>query len=88
MDCKAIVELLLTIGIVAFAGLTWLSTRRYARMTALSLLSQYIRGTMSNENAEVEGSIAALRIVREEFPAMYQKLRHRINENIRTRIEQ
>jgi hypothetical protein len=88
MDCKTIVELLLTLGIVVFAGLTWLSTRSYSRMAALGLFSQYIRGTMSNENAEVEGSIAALKIVREEFPGMYQKLRHRINENIRARIEQ
>jgi hypothetical protein len=88
MYYKSIADVLLTLGIVVFAGLTWRSTRSYARMAALGLFSQYIRGTMSADNAELEGSIAALKIVREEFPAMYQSLRHRINANIRTRIEQ
>jgi hypothetical protein len=57
MDCKSIADVLLTLGIAVFAGLTWWSTRSYARMAALGLFSQSIRGTMSAENAEVEGRL-------------------------------
>jgi hypothetical protein len=42
MNSKSIADVLLTLGIVVFAGLTWRSTRSYARMAALGLFSQHV----------------------------------------------
>ena len=75
MDCKTIVDLALTAGIVAFACLTWLATRKYAYMTGLALFVEANRDVAGTKqpNDRVSG-IRTMRAIKKRFPRVYEDM--------------
>jgi len=48
MNSKTVIELLLTVAIATFAGLSWLATKRCAYVTGLALFIQANRDIVGN----------------------------------------
>ena len=88
MDCKTIVDLLLTLAIAAFAFGTWRATRSYARLIGLSLFLEHLRGTKAADPGDRKTSIEALKLVRVEFPDIFETMKPRINPDIAREIEE
>lgn len=87
MDCKAIIDVLLTAAIASFAFLTWRATRSYARLFGLGIFFEHYEKLRGPEGGEKETSIDALRVIRQEFPDIYAKVGNHINPNDRAKIE-
>src|SRR5512135_472028 len=78
----------LTAAIALFAFLTWRATRSYARLTCLSVFFEhYTRILTLGESADRRASIDAVKIMRSEFPDIYDRLKDRICEATRKQIE-
>ena len=73
-EIKAITDLLLTAAITGFALGTWRATRSYARLTGLTLFLDNLKGTRASDPGDRKMSINALRIVRAEFPDIFQAI--------------
>ncbi len=89
MDYIATISnIILGTAIVVFACLTWLTTRSYSRLTGLSLLMTHLGKLLTlPEDAERRASVEAMKVIREEFPDIYNRFRARINNIDRGNIE-
>ena len=88
MRCANIVELLLTAAIAAFACLTWLSTRTYARLYGLGLLFEHFQKLFGPEDGAKRASIAAIRFIRSEYPDVYAVIADRLGVADKAKIEE
>jgi hypothetical protein len=88
MDCKTIMDIVLTAAIAVFAGLTWRATQKYARMTALTLLLPIYKEIVSSGNsANRSTTIQVMKMIKKEFPDMYKNVREFMNPSTQAEIE-
>ncbi len=88
MDLPAVSNLILSVALLVFAFLTWKATRSYSRLTGLALLlTQFENLLKLPDEAPRRASVEAMKIIRKEFPDIYEKMRNRINVNDRNQIE-
>jgi hypothetical protein len=88
MNLPTVSNLILSLAVVVFSCLTWKATRSYSRLTGLALLLTHFERllTLPNE-APRKASLEAMKIIRGEFPDIYERMKNRINENDRREIE-
>ena len=88
MDCKTIADLVLTAGIVVFACLTWLATKRYAYVTGLALFVETNREIVGNkQNFDTETGIKTMRAIKKRFPEVYEDMKECLNKETQAKVE-
>lgn len=88
MDLKTIIDIALTAAIAAFACLTWRATHKYAYLTGLTLFTQAHKDVVGAvPGADRNAGLATMKMVREQFPDIYEKMKGHISEDSRRKIE-
>ena len=88
MELSTASNLILSLALVVFAILTWKATRSYSRMTGLALLLTHFENLLKlPDEGPRRASVEAMKIIRKEFPDIYDKMKDRINTNDRKEIE-
>lgn len=88
MDCKTIVDLVLTAGIVVFAYLTWRATKRYAYVTGLAMFAEAYRDVAGTKAQHDRGTgLRTIRAIRKRFPEVYEDMSECLNAADRQEIE-
>lgn len=88
MECKAIIEVALTVVIAVFAGLTWRATRAYATIAGLSLFLETHKELVGiTQGVDRAASIGAMKVIKEVYPQVYVKMSKLMNSQTRKEIE-
>ncbi len=88
MNLTTMSNMILSLAIALFAYLTWRTTRSYSRLTGLALLLTHFERLLTLPNdASRKASLEAMKVISEEFPDIYDRMKKRINENDRKEIE-
>lgn len=80
MDCKTIVELLLTGVIAVFTGLTWRATRIYGYLYGMTLFIQTHKESVGiSQGVERPTAIRTMRALRKAFPKVCKDMSECLN---------
>jgi hypothetical protein len=88
MDCKAIIDVLLTVVIALFSGLTWRATSAYATIAGLSLFLETHKELVGiKQGVDRAASIGAMKVIREAYPQVYTKMSKHMNPQTKKEVE-
>lgn len=87
MDWRTTSNVLLTVAIAYFAFRTWKATKSYARMTGLSLFLAQFNVVVTACGGARKAAIDALRMIKNEFPDIYEAMKKHISADTRKEIE-
>lgn len=88
MNCKTLIELLLTAVIALFAGLTWLATSTYSYISGLTLFIHTNRDLVGiNQGIDRPMAVRTMRALKKRFPKVYKDMRGCMNPGTRDDVE-
>jgi hypothetical protein len=87
MSCRELIAVAQSISLVVFAFLTWRTTRSYAKFAGITLFIENFVAASNTAGAFRGAALDAMKMVRAEFPEIYDKLRKHLSKNQQEAIE-
>jgi len=83
----SITNIVMAAGIVLFAGKNWQATKHYAETTALEeLLIRLGNIHRMGQSVERRAAIEAMKIIRQNFPALYQSVAPHFSKEVQEEV--